>query len=163
MLRCMLNNLLIKNGISQTKVTNETGIRPQTVTDFCTNKYVYVLIDKMDILCRYLGCPPGVLFTNKNNFVTSLEQPRFGGEVEINNNSVRYIKMDYTGYKLYCRLEILLNERNMSKKDLALLTKVRPTTISHIANQKAERIRKQDITAICDVLNCDFSELYCYI
>ncbi len=66
MLICHLKRILNKKGISQTKLSKDTGIRPQAVTDLCNNRYIYINLMTLHKLCIYLDVTPGELFENKD-------------------------------------------------------------------------------------------------
>ena len=60
-------------------------------------------------------------------------------------------------------LSRLLGERRMKQKELARRTGIRPATIGEIYNECAERINIDYLDKICEVLDCDISDLLEYI
>lgn len=67
MLVCHLKRVLNKRGISQTKLSEDTGIRPQAVTDMCNNKFIYINLTTLHKLCTYLAVTPGELLENRDD------------------------------------------------------------------------------------------------
>ncbi len=63
--------------------------------------------------------------------------------------------------KIY--LSRLLGERRITQKELSEKTGIRPSTISEIYNEFIERISIDHIDRICEVLDCDISDLLEYI
>lgn len=57
------------------------------------------------------------------------------------------------------KLRQLLNEHNMTQAELAQATHIRPSTISDLCNNVAERFKFSHLDAICSVLNCDISDV----
>ena len=60
-------------------------------------------------------------------------------------------------------LSRILGERRMRQADLARLTGIRPTTISELYNEVAERVSFDHLDKICEALNCTLNELLEYI
>ncbi len=60
-------------------------------------------------------------------------------------------------------LSRLLGERRMTQKELSEKTGIRPSTINEIYNEFAGRISVDHLDRICEVLNCDISDLLEYI
>lgn len=60
-------------------------------------------------------------------------------------------------------LSRILGERRMRQVDLARLTGIRPTTISELYNEVAERISLDHLDKICEALSCTLDELLEYI
>ena len=60
-------------------------------------------------------------------------------------------------------LSTLLGERRWSQADLVRATGIRPTTISDIYNEIAERINLDHLDLICEALGCDLQDLLAYI
>lgn len=60
-------------------------------------------------------------------------------------------------------LSRLLGEKRWSQAQLSRLTGIRPTTISEIYNEFAERVSLDQLNRICRVLECDISDLLEYI
>lgn len=57
------------------------------------------------------------------------------------------------------RLRVLLAERNMTQKQLAEETGIRPPTISALCNNTLKRIPLDVIDKICTALDCEPSDL----
>lgn len=57
----------------------------------------------------------------------------------------------------------LLGERRWTQTYLAQMTGIRPNTISEIYNEMAERISLEHLDKICEVLDCQLSELIEYV
>lgn len=57
------------------------------------------------------------------------------------------------------RLDELLEERNMSQRELSRRTGIRQASISDIALNKAERPPMKNLELICQALHCDLSDL----
>lgn len=55
-------------------------------------------------------------------------------------------------------LKVELAKRDMTQKQLADLTKIRPPTISAICNNTIKRIPVDAIEKICDVLDCKLED-----
>lgn len=60
-------------------------------------------------------------------------------------------------------LSELLGRQRMTQQQLALRTGIRPNTISDIYNEMCVRISIDHMDKICEVLNCDISELLEYV
>lgn len=60
------------------------------------------------------------------------------------------------------RLKVLLAERNMTQKQLAEMTGIRPPTISAIATNTVKHIPVNVIERICEALNCQPGDLMEY-
>ena len=60
------------------------------------------------------------------------------------------------------RLSTLLGERRMSQITLARKTGIRPATINEMYNEFSVRVNLEHIDKICEVLDCDISELLVY-
>lgn len=60
-------------------------------------------------------------------------------------------------------LSELLGRHRMTQQQLALRTGIRPNTISDIYNEMCVRISIDHMDKICEVLNCDISELLEYV
>lgn len=62
--------------------------------------------------------------------------------------------------KLYVKLTEILKERNMTQKELAELTEIRPAAISELANNQRRSINREHIERIAEALGIkDISEL----
>ncbi len=57
------------------------------------------------------------------------------------------------------RLSTLLGERRWTQADLARRTGIRPNTINELYHDFADRVNLEQIDKICDVLECDLSDL----
>lgn len=60
-------------------------------------------------------------------------------------------------------LSRLLGEKRWSQAYLSQMTGIRPNTISDIYNEIAERISLEHLDRICEVLECDLTDLIEYI
>ena len=60
-------------------------------------------------------------------------------------------------------LSRILGERRMTQADLARKTKIRPATINDYYHELAERINLEHLDLICEVLNCNVSDILEYI
>lgn len=60
-------------------------------------------------------------------------------------------------------LSRLLGERRMTQAELARKTGIRPSTISEIYNEMAERVNLEHLDKICAALDCKLSDLMDYI
>jgi putative transcriptional regulator len=69
--------------------------------------------------------------------------------------------MDAKG-KVRINLPVLLAQKRMSQKDLAEKTEIRAATISNLYNETAKEISFKNLALICDVLECNLSELLEY-
>ncbi len=59
-------------------------------------------------------------------------------------------------------LSTILGKYRMSQADLARKTGIRPSTICDIYNEMCDRINIEHLDRICEVLDCDISELLEY-
>lgn len=57
------------------------------------------------------------------------------------------------------RLSTLLGEKRWTQADLARRTGIRPNTINELYHEIAERVNLEQIDRICDVLDCDLTDL----
>lgn len=55
--------------------------------------------------------------------------------------------------KLYVKLTEILKERNMTQKELAELTEIRPAAISELANNQRRSINRDHIERVAKALN----------
>lgn len=62
--------------------------------------------------------------------------------------------------KLKMNLPLLLFNKNMRQIDLCRKTGIRPGTINEYYNDCWISIKKKHIEQICEVLDCDVSELF---
>lgn len=60
-------------------------------------------------------------------------------------------------------LSKLLGERKMTQRTLAIKTGIRAATINQYYHEYADRINIEHIDRICEVLNCNISDLMEYI
>ena len=60
-------------------------------------------------------------------------------------------------------LKVLLAKREMTQKELAQRTSVRPPTISAIANDKIVTLPISVLDRMCKELNCNVGDLFEYI
>jgi len=60
-------------------------------------------------------------------------------------------------------LSKLLGERRMSQRELSELTGIRPNTINEWYHEIVVSLRVEHIDRICEVLDCDLSDLIEYI
>lgn len=63
--------------------------------------------------------------------------------------------------KIY--LSRILEEKQMSQAELARQTGIRPSTISNIYNEVAERLNIEYLDRICEYLDCSITDLIEYI
>ena len=57
------------------------------------------------------------------------------------------------------KLRQLLQAKNITQKELAKVTNIRPSTISDLCNNVAERVKLEHLEAICKALNCKISDI----
>lgn len=60
-------------------------------------------------------------------------------------------------------LSRILGEKRITQAELARQTGIRPSTISEIYNEIAERLNINHIDRICEYLDCDVTDLIEYI
>lgn len=60
-------------------------------------------------------------------------------------------------------LSRILGEKRWSQAKLSRLTGIRPSTISEIYNEFAERVSLEHLDRICEALDCDLSDILEYI
>ncbi len=56
-----------------------------------------------------------------------------------------------------------LGELRMTQADLARRTGIRPSTINEIYHELCDRVNLEHLNLICEVLNCDLSEIIVWI
>ena len=56
----------------------------------------------------------------------------------------------------------MLGERRMTQADLARRTGIRPATINEMYHELVDRVNLEHLDKICEVLDCDLSELIIY-
>lgn len=61
------------------------------------------------------------------------------------------------------KLSIVLGERRWNQADLARATGIRPNTINEIYNDCCKTISVKNLDRICEVLDCDLSDILEYI
>ena len=61
------------------------------------------------------------------------------------------------------RLSRLLGERRINQADLARRTGIRPATINYWYNELVDRITLEHLDRICEVLDCDISDIIEYV
>lgn len=59
-------------------------------------------------------------------------------------------------------LSRVLGERRWTQADLARKTGIRPNTISELYNELIERVNLEHVDKICEVLECDLSDILKY-
>lgn len=57
------------------------------------------------------------------------------------------------------KLRQVLQAKNITQKELAKVTNIRPSTISDLCNNVAERVKFEHLEAICKALNCEISDI----
>lgn len=62
-------------------------------------------------------------------------------------------------YTVRIRLNDILRERGMTKQQLAILTDLRPSTVSDLCKPTASRIYLSTIVVLCAALNISVGEL----
>lgn len=61
---------------------------------------------------------------------------------------------------IHIRLKEILNERQLTQKELSVMTNIKPATISEIANDQRTTINKKHLETIIDVLEItDISDI----
>lgn len=63
MIKSNLRVLLAMREMSQTKLSNLTGIRPATITSMVHNTCKLIPVHSLDKMCKVLDCNVGDLFT----------------------------------------------------------------------------------------------------
>lgn len=67
------------------------------------------------------------------------------------------IEDDFTG--VYCRLDELLTERDMTLARLSQLVGVSVVNLSVLKNNRARAIRYSTLIGICEALDCEIGDL----
>lgn len=62
-------------------------------------------------------------------------------------------------FHVHIRLDAILRERRMTRQQLAILTGLRPSTVSDLCKPTASRIYLTTIAVLCDTLNITVGEL----
>jgi putative transcriptional regulator len=57
------------------------------------------------------------------------------------------------------KLKKILKERDLSQRELARMTGLRPNTISHLCSDNVDRVYLSTIETVCKVLDIDIQEL----
>ncbi len=60
-------------------------------------------------------------------------------------------------------LSTLLGARRMTQADLARRTGIRPSTINDMYHELSVRVNLEHIDKICEVLECDITDLFEYV
>ncbi len=60
-------------------------------------------------------------------------------------------------------LSKLLGEKRLTQADLARATGIRPATINELYHELSERISFEQLDRICEVLECEVSDLLIYL
>lgn len=71
-----------------------------------------------------------------------------------NNRGVIMVKIN---------LSTLLGARRMTQADLARRTGIRPSTINDMYHELSVRVNLEHIDKICEVLECDITDLFEYV
>ncbi|SMQ75997.1 putative transcriptional regulator [Bacillus sp. OV166] len=61
--------------------------------------------------------------------------------------------------RVVIKLDKLLNDRNMSQHELSRLTGIRQPSINEMCRNQTRRIPADNLAKICEVLNCEISDL----
>ncbi len=61
------------------------------------------------------------------------------------------------------KLSTLLGEKRITQAELARKTGIRPATINEMYHEFSVRVNLEHIDKICEVLDCDISDLLVYI
>ncbi len=64
---------------------------------------------------------------------------------------------------LKSRLKVLLAEHDMTQSKLSELTGIRPGTITNIVNNNIKQIPVDAVCKICELLQCDISDIWHYV
>ena len=56
MIKLNLKKLLEENGMTQSELSEITGIRPSTICDMCHNNCVLMRLESIDKICSVLEC-----------------------------------------------------------------------------------------------------------
>ena len=57
----------------------------------------------------------------------------------------------------------LLGKHKMTNKELAMLTGIRPNTITNLYYEEAKRIEFKQMAELCKVFNCKIEDIFEYI
>jgi putative transcriptional regulator len=69
---------------------------------------------------------------------------------------------DEDRHAIMCHLDVLLQQRGMTLKELAERVGVTVVNLSVLKNDRARAVRFSTLAAICDVLHCQPGELFSY-
>lgn len=61
------------------------------------------------------------------------------------------------------KLSTLLGEKRITQAELARKTGIRPATINEMYHEFSVRVNLEHIDKICEVLDCDISDLLVYV
>lgn len=64
------------------------------------------------------------------------------------------------GHRIVCTLDAMLEGRGMTLTELAERVGVTIVNLSVLKNNRAKAVRFSTLTAICEVLNCDVSDIF---
>lgn len=56
MVEMRLHILMAEKRITQSKLSEETGIRQPTISSYCNETYKHIVKDHIEILCKYFDC-----------------------------------------------------------------------------------------------------------
>lgn len=59
-----------------------------------------------------------------------------------------------------CKLKVLLAEHDMNQRELAEKTGIRASSISEMCNNKAKHIPIETIDKICEIFDCNVSDIF---
>lgn len=60
-------------------------------------------------------------------------------------------------------LQRILQDKNITQKELSRLTGIRPSTICDICNNNADFLKLDNLDRICSALDCDVSDIVSFI
>lgn len=64
------------------------------------------------------------------------------------------------GHRIVCTLDAMLEARGMTLTELADRVGITIVNLSVLKNNRARAVRFSTLTAICDVLECDVSDVF---
>ncbi|MGF7010562.1 DNA-binding Xre family transcriptional regulator [Lachnospiraceae bacterium PF1-22] len=138
----MLSDILVNQGKTQLQLEQMTGIRPQTVVELYHNKYKCLTINVMEKICFALRVYPGDLFSLDSNKAYTRKR-------SISENM-----------EIRCHLGELIEKKGYSIPQFAKKTNVRENSLRNMIKNKALRIQKDNIDAMCRELGVSFGEVY---
>jgi putative transcriptional regulator len=62
MIKTKIHIKIAETRTTQKKVSEDTGIRLATLSNYCTDKYITISKKHIDLLCKYFKCQPSDLF-----------------------------------------------------------------------------------------------------